>query len=115
MKKLVLFLLIINLCSNLLISHASNNDDNYKDNFQLLFHAVRALEFDYLGGSGSRGYGKLKFKNFKIKPVLKNCKIETKEEGNEVKNEETKIIEKFEKIFETFNVKKSSKAAEQKS
>ena len=29
MKKLVLFLLIINLCSNLLISHASNNDDNY--------------------------------------------------------------------------------------
>jgi len=38
-----------------------------KKNSLLLFKdAVNALENDYLGGSGSRGYGQIKFENWKF-------------------------------------------------
>jgi len=32
-----------------------------------LFVAMKLLEDDYLGGSGSRGYGKIKFENITVK------------------------------------------------
>lgn len=41
------------------------NDDNEKYLRELLT-ALRLLEDDYLGGSGSRGYGKVKFENIEI-------------------------------------------------
>jgi len=41
-------------------------DENDKDLLKYLFIAMELLETDYLGGSGSRGYGKVKFKNLKI-------------------------------------------------
>lgn len=36
-------------------------DDNWKDDIRSLFKAMKLLEDDYLGGSGSRGYGKVEF------------------------------------------------------
>ena len=84
------------------------DDARYEDDFQLLYNAIRALEFDYLGGSGSRGYGRVKFKDFKIETVLKNCnvkedgKIEFTDEniiGKEVEN----IENKFKEIFNKYN------------
>lgn len=37
------------------------DDDNAKDFITLLKKGINALENDYLGGSGSRGYGQIKF------------------------------------------------------
>lgn len=37
-----------------------------ENNLSSLFEAMKLLEDNYLGGSGSRGFGKIKFKNIKI-------------------------------------------------
>uniref|UniRef100_A0A832I7D0 CRISPR system Cms endoribonuclease Csm3 n=1 Tax=Pseudothermotoga hypogea TaxID=57487 RepID=A0A832I7D0_9THEM len=42
----------------------SNDGDTY---LKELFVAMKLLEDDYLGGSGSRGYGKIKFENITVK------------------------------------------------
>lgn len=43
------------------------NEDTYKDQFQTLtFKALQLLQDDYLGGSGSRGNGQVKFKITKV-------------------------------------------------
>ena len=45
-----------------------NNDDNGRmdeENFKTLLKGMRMLELDSLGGSGSRGYGKIEFINLK--------------------------------------------------
>lgn len=45
-----------------------NNDDSGKkdeENFKTLLKGMRMLELDSLGGSGSRGYGKIEFINLK--------------------------------------------------
>lgn len=39
------------------------------DDFNNLAMALRTLQMDYLGGHGSRGYGKVSFSNFHIKPM----------------------------------------------
>jgi CRISPR-associated protein Csm3 len=36
-------------------------DDKEEDLIKLLQKGIKALENDYLGGSGSRGYGQIKF------------------------------------------------------
>ncbi len=38
------------------------DDEKMNEHLNLLQTAINLLEFDYLGGSGSRGYGKIKFK-----------------------------------------------------
>lgn len=52
------------------------------DRFKQLIKAMRMLEDDYLGGNGSRGYGRIKFIDVKI--GLKNKDIY--EGDNEIKN-----------------------------
>ncbi len=37
------------------------DDDNEKDLLEMLKKGIRLIENDYLGGSGSRGYGQVKF------------------------------------------------------
>ena len=45
------------------------DDDDVKEQYKLFKEAVRLLENDYLGGSGSRGYGQVKF-DFAPKAIL---------------------------------------------
>lgn len=47
------------------------NDDLYTDDIETLFKGLNLLEKDYLGGNGSRGYGKIKFRNLKILKISK--------------------------------------------
>lgn len=42
------------------------SDEDY-DNIKVLFSAMKLLEDNYLGGSGTRGYGKIKFEKIQIK------------------------------------------------
>ncbi len=41
------------------------NDDD-KENLKIVFKAIGILEDDYLGGQGTRGYGRVKFENIKV-------------------------------------------------
>ena len=40
------------------------------DDMKLLAEAMQLLEFDYLGGHGSRGYGKVKIVDVQLRPVV---------------------------------------------
>ncbi len=44
-----------------IIINVWDNDEDGKNSFDLLKQGLKALELDYLGGSGSRGYGKVCF------------------------------------------------------
>ena len=61
-----------------------------KGNLKQVFKAMELLETDYLGGQGSRGYGKVKFENI---GVYWNSKKDY-EEGNIDLTEEKKITKK---------------------
>ena len=41
-----------------------------KEDFQIIADGLKLLEYDYLGGHGSRGYGKVKFSGLSLKEVV---------------------------------------------
>lgn len=51
-----------------IIYNAENPDETIKD-FETFSEGLRLLENDYLGGNGSRGYGKVKFENLHAEVV----------------------------------------------
>ena len=59
------------------------------EDIKLLAEGFKLLEYDYLGGHGSRGYGKVKFENIDVNTVigefneniLSECKKLIKEVG----------------------------------
>jgi CRISPR-associated protein Csm3 len=61
-------------------------DNRWKEDLRNLFKAMKLLEDDYLGGSGSRGYGKVRFSIDSI--VVRDAKFYTGE------GEETKLLDK---------------------
>lgn len=46
------------------------------EDLEMILAGLKLLEFDYLGGSGSRGYGKVAFKDLKAETVFGNFDIE---------------------------------------
>lgn len=48
---------------------ASNAEETVED-IALLAEGMRLLEYDYLGGHGSRGYGKVKFSGLKLRAAV---------------------------------------------
>ena len=50
------------------------------DNISALLDAMRLLEDNYLGGSGSRGYGQIKFENIKLSKRSKDYYTENNDE-----------------------------------
>ena len=40
------------------------------EDIAMLAEGMRLLEYDYLGGHGSRGYGKVKFSGLRLRPVI---------------------------------------------
>lgn len=50
---------------------AGNADkDTIIQDFKILSDGFEMLEYDYLGGSGSRGYGRVKFEEFEVECVM---------------------------------------------
>lgn len=64
------------------------NEDEIIEDIKLLAEGMKLLEYDYIGGSGSRGYGKIKFSNVHLVVVI-----------GKVNNE---IMEQLEEIFKDF-------------
>ena len=50
--------------------------DEIIEDFELIAEGLKLLEYDYLGGSGSRGYGKVSFNNLNAKAVVGNINTE---------------------------------------
>lgn len=46
------------------------DETQMEEDFKILKEGLRLLEYDYLGGSGSRGYGKIKFKDLEATAVI---------------------------------------------
>ena len=43
-----------------------DKEEKIVDDFKVIRDGIRLLEYDYLGGSGSRGYGKIHFANLNV-------------------------------------------------
>lgn len=50
----------------LIYNAIKSEKDNIVEDFILISSGIKALQLDYLGGSGTRGYGKVSFSNFKV-------------------------------------------------
>lgn len=56
------------------------DETDLTSDFENIAKAFKLLQLDYIGGSGSRGYGKVNFSNFKVEAKnLGEAKIDTKE------------------------------------
>ena len=76
-------------------------EEEDKDLLKKVFEAMELLEDDYLGGMGSRGYGKVEFKDIKIcwnkKEDYESGKLNQRVVNKELNTPE-KIVENFETI-----------------
>lgn len=52
------------------IIYEVENVEELLEDMQTLGEGMRLLQYDYLGGNGSRGYGKIVFKNLKVDTVV---------------------------------------------
>lgn len=50
----------------LIYNAIKSEKDNILEDFNLISSGIKALQLDYIGGSGTRGYGKVSFSNFKV-------------------------------------------------
>ena len=64
-----------------MIYDATNKEDIVED-FSLLKQGFKLLQYDYLGGHGSRGYGKIRFRNLEASAVVGDIDDETTEKIN---------------------------------
>ena len=74
---------------NLEIIFSTYAEGDY-DNLTKLFESMQLLENNYLGGSGSRGSGQIKFKDIKI--VKRNIKFYTEDADEEIIAENVDVI-----------------------
>lgn len=73
------------------------NVNKVKEDFEILKEGFELLEYDYLGGSGSRGYGKIKLKELDVKDVF------GKNDSNKQKLDE--LLIECQRILKPTNVK----------
>ena len=66
--------------------YEADKEDEIVEDIQILADGMRLLQYDYLGGSGSRGYGKVKFKELEAENVVGEIKEEIIEECNRILN-----------------------------
>lgn len=66
-----------------MIYEASNGEEIIED-FQTLAFGLRLLQYDYIGGHGSRGYGKVRFLNVLAECVVGDIAGETMKKVNEI-------------------------------
>ena len=58
--------------------------DEIIDDIKVLADGMKMLEYDYLGGNGSRGYGKVKFSDIKADVVIGEVDESIMQQVNEV-------------------------------
>ena len=63
------------------------DEETLKSDMQLLKEGFQMLQYDYIGGNGSRGYGKGKFYDLEAVVVIGKVSEETMEECNRILSE----------------------------
>ena len=69
------------------IIYEADQEDQIIEDMKLLSQGFRLLTFDYIGGSGSRGYGKVRFKDLQAKAVVGDIPDSIIQESNKVLQE----------------------------
>lgn len=62
-------------------------EEQMKQDFEILSMGFRLLQYDYLGGNGSRGYGKVKIRDLYAEAVVGEASEETLEACNQMLSE----------------------------
>lgn len=60
------------------------NEQELVEDMETLAEAMKLLQYDYLGGSGSRGYGKIQFQNIYADAVIGNIDEALMEKCNQI-------------------------------
>ena len=66
------------------IIYEVQNSDEITEDFSLLAEGMRLLQYDYIGGHGSRGYGKVRFRNVIADSVVGDIDENTITEINDI-------------------------------
>lgn len=66
------------------IIYEVENEEDIVEDMETLAEGMRLLQFDYLGGNGSRGYGKVGFANLAVDTVVGEVRDDILEECNKV-------------------------------
>ena len=61
-----------------------NEEENMLQDFEIIKQGFRLLEYDYLGGNGSRGYGRIKISDLQAEVVIGDVSEEIMEQCNEI-------------------------------
>lgn len=69
------------------IIYEVKDEETMKQDFRILKDGFQLLEYDYLGGNGSRGYGKIKFRDLSMNVVIGEVSEETLEECRKLLSE----------------------------
>lgn len=69
------------------IIYEVKDEETLKSDMQLLKEGFQMLQYDYIGGNGSRGYGKVKFYDLEAVVVIGKVSEETMEECNRILRE----------------------------
>jgi len=71
----------LNIVLNIMSTHTEENE---KELVNAVFDALQLVQDDYLGGSGSRGYGQVKFHIEKVKEKTKEYYKKSSEKEKEI-------------------------------
>lgn len=63
------------------------DEETMIQDFEILKNGFKLLQYDYLGGSGSRGYGKIHLKDLEAYPVIGEVSEAVMEQCNELLQE----------------------------
>lgn len=61
-------------------SDSQLDDKQVAEDFKAIRNGFKLLEYDYIGGNGTRGYGKVKFENINVRPVFGEISAEMLEQ-----------------------------------
>jgi CRISPR-associated protein Csm3 len=61
-----------------------SNEGELEEDFATLAYGMRLLQYDYIGGHGSRGYGKVHFANVLADCVVGDIADETMDKLNDI-------------------------------
>ena len=67
--------------------YSAMNEEQLIEDFETIRDGLTLLTYDYIGGSGSRGYGRIRFSNIEVNCVVGNCDEETLKRCEEILKE----------------------------
>ena len=59
-------------------------EEHMLQDFEIIKQGFRLLEYDYLGGNGSRGYGRIKISDLQAEVVIGDVSVEIMEQCKEI-------------------------------